>query len=185
MSALLSTQQHTVHVIEFSGQRERKGEFSVYNSCADLSSWAGDSQNAEDTLIFGVCSGALAALWTACHIQVAGVFCWELPLSYKFTRASVSALARKYHLRIDWSSALVPVDPLLLAQHCAAPVMFGCSDQSTATSLSEQRILAAATQNAHASELSGTGHFPGRPIGSAVVLAQAVRAFADCLRHVR
>jgi len=91
---------------------------------------------------------------------------------------TTAALARKYRLRIDWTTALEPVCGLTIATRCVARAMFACSTESTATRLAHQRVLAANAPNGAATALEGTGHFPGQPPGSAAVLARALEVFA-------
>jgi pimeloyl-ACP methyl ester carboxylesterase len=179
MKRLLQSAADRIYIVEFPGQGNTIGQFSLANSCVALEEQVHCIARPEDAVLFGVCSGALAALWTACRRPVRAVVCWEMSERYCITRTGALALARKYRLRLDWTTLFIPIYPLTLVERCSTPLTFGYSMKSRSTTEQEQRRLAMAAPWGQMVELAGTSHFPGHPAGSASLLAGLIQEALD------
>lgn len=178
MARLLAQAGFTTTVLEFEGQNGQPGAFSVSSSVEGLIEYV-HRYAQKSCSVFGICTGAIAALAASkCTSQIASVFAWELAPRYEFTREAFLRLETKFGLKVDWSSALFPVQPIELLRHVSVPVTFGCSAPSLCTTLDEQSQMAAALGQARAIAVEQTSHVPGIPRNSETQLVTAL------LRHL-
>lgn len=164
LAAFMSSHAYAVTILEFAGQNGRSGAYSVKNSCDALKQYTDEiaSERDETILLFGICSGALAALHAAAFCPtVGGVFCWELSPFYQYSPTSAAALNRRFGLHIDWTTVLTPIQPMELLSRITQPVTFGFSNLSGVTTVAEQTALAEFTHSGSVIRVDGVGHFLG------------------------
>lgn len=162
LAKFITSHGYGATVLEFAGQNGRPGAYSVKNSCDDLQRYLEETiEEANETiLLFGICSGALAALHVAAFCPcIDGVFCWELSSFYQYSRESAMALSRIFDLRIDWDNVLTPIQPVELLSNISQPVAFGFSNLSGVTTIAEQTALADFTQRGSVVYVEEVGHF--------------------------
>ena len=72
----LASKGYGTTILEFTGQNEQEGSYSVSESAKGLTDFLSSYQ--QKLLLFGICTGALAALVAATRLtNVYSVFCWE------------------------------------------------------------------------------------------------------------
>ena len=183
MAKILAESGYITHVLEFPGQRGRRGEYSVAASCDSLTDFISEQATAGDlpVVLFGICTGAVAALWAAHQLRhkIASVFCWELSAGYSYTTKAYESLAERFGLEIDWDRALEPVQPRDLLGKVRQPVCLAMSERSKCTTENEQRALSCSALTATQMAIPRTSHVPGIPKGSEVVIAQALAHWCE------
>jgi hypothetical protein len=159
LARALAERGHTVTTLDFAGQNGNPGRFSVRNSGVCLADYLANEVEPVRVLLFGVCSGALAALYAAASCSaIGGVFCWELSPWYQYARSTALALSHMFALRIDWDNALDAIQPQELLARVSQPVVLGWSDVSGVTTLAEQCALASVAPRARTRFVEGVGH---------------------------
>jgi len=174
----LSVGGHRTTIVSFPGQHGNEGVFSVARSCFQLREHVRKADR--PFLIFGICSGALAALAASVsNVQARGVFCWDLSSNIEYSQEMLTSLSQRYGVMFCRSSALLPVQATQLVQLVNAPIVFAYPKRSFYTRPRLQQGLAKMAAAGRAVCLENTGHFPGVPRGSEKVFAQALSCWAE------
>jgi hypothetical protein len=104
-----------VEVVEFPGQNGREGEFSILNSCVQLTRHLAAIDQRRDVRLLGLCSGATACLYAAAQVStITQVLAWEVLPQYHHDRAHRRYCEKRFQLRICDRTFFLPVQPIAL-----------------------------------------------------------------------
>lgn len=182
MAKLLAEHGYIARVFEYPGQNGRPGLYAVSTSCRGLCNYlSARSENISLPLfLFGICTGALAALYAAQHfVCIRSVFCWEISFQYEYSVDSYNKLVNKFCLSVDWDHALESVQAEDLISHVSQEICLGSAKRSRCTTIEEQEKLAGFAHAAKVIILSGTSHIPGVPAGSEIILAKVLSEWCN------
>lgn len=170
--------------VEFGGQNGRAGAYSVATSVDALVAFLEDRRTSKDrgVILFGVCSGALAALGACLRTPaVSAVACWELSAHYAYDTTTFQDLERRFGLVVDWKQALTPVQATDYIPQARVPLLLGIAQESRCTDADEQAQLQRLAANAETFALERCSHLPGVPLGSAERIARRLAAWCHTL----
>jgi len=173
----LAGRGHRTIIVSFPGQHGHSGLFSVQRSCEQLASMLNGVPSPH--LLFGICSGALAALAAAAGSRSArGVLCWDLASRFDYTERVTTALTRRYGVRFCPATGHTPVQATDLVAAVQVPIAFGSPPRSFYTRPAQQRELAALARRGTTFSVEGAGHFPGVPRGSEHIFTEFIARWA-------
>lgn len=172
--AVAAAEHHEhVQVVEFPGQNGRMGEFSVADSCAQLTRHAAAIEPARDIRLVGLCSGATACLYAATHLAtITHVLAWEVSPRYRHDRAHRKYCEKRFRIRICDQTFLSPVQPIALAPRLRCRVAFARGDSSSYCDERGQVELADAAFDSVMLRIPGLSHFLDGPEGRRLLLRQ-------------
>jgi hypothetical protein len=178
IAEVLASRGYSTTLVSFPGQHGNAGMFSVARSCFQLAEYLRSLERPFS--LFGICSGALAALAASLEEPRAyGVFCWDLSSNLQYSPAAIFALTERYGMTFCERSALLPVQAPQIVPFVRSPIIFAYPPRSYYVRPAAQRALAAMAPVGRAVCVPGVGHFPGVPRGSERVLAHALCAWAE------
>lgn len=160
----------SVYQLEFSGQNGVNGSYSVYRSSQSFVKFC--NSNPQINLhVFGICAGALAALYAANYCKnIKSIFCWDMRSNYSYTKGEYLKLEKKHGVVVDWRTAYIELQPVKMLDAITIPIKFSCGTRSKCTNLYTQQEMASTKEQFTASAIAGVGHVPGLPRGSEILM---------------
>lgn len=186
MAKILAEAGYVVEVVEFPGQNGRAGKYSVFASCLGMMDFLQKKSLSEHLplFLFGVCTGALVALFSAARMNfIKSVFAWDLRPNYEYNPEAYRRLEQKFGLKVDWDTALTPVQAEEVVGEVRQRIYFGMPVKSKCTSIAEQQGLCDMARNGQCITVEGVGHVPGLPRGSELRIAEIIRDTYDIVRR--
>jgi dienelactone hydrolase len=177
MARALAESGYLVRVVEFPGQNGRAGKYSVFASCLGLANFLEQKSLLEGIplFLFGVCTGALAALFSAVRTRtIKAIFTWDLCPTYQYSPEAYRRLEQKFGLMVHWDTALTPVQAEEIVGKVQQRVYFGVPIKSKCTNVAEQQGLCKLAKNSKCIPVEGVGHIPGLPRDSEMRIAQII-----------
>ncbi len=169
-------------VLEFPGQYGNAGEFSVHLSCGACKLLVESLE--PPVFVYGICSGALAALATGVCSPVRGIYAWDISGHFDYTAKHLKYFESAYGISFCQATSLVPVQAEELVPAVQSPVTFAYPARSYYTKHRVQQALARLAPASQVDRLQGMGHFPGNPPGSEERVLQILGDWVESLLHI-